>query len=292
MEFSVIIPCYKVEAYLPECLDSLLNQSFCDWEAIIVDDGSPDRCGEIADEYAQKDSRFKVVHQQNGGLSAARNTGISLAKGDFVLFLDSDDMLNPDALTILSDYISDDTDVISFGSEHFYSDEDGRLVANEAFNHCCRKKYQSGIEYLDYFVESRGWGPSAACFYCWRRDFLIREHLLFPVGLLHEDELFVPIALYRAICVITLPEILYRYRMREGSIGHSQSLRHAQDKLYIAKELSVNPGNKNWRRIIFNLSRNAVKDLRGKERFSAWLLMLNNASTIKDYYHCLEVLLI
>ena len=90
---SVIVPIYKVEKYLNKCVDSIINQSYKNLEIILVD-GSPDKCGEICDKYAEKDSRVKVIHKENGGLSDARNAGIDIAKGDYLLFVDSDDWIN------------------------------------------------------------------------------------------------------------------------------------------------------------------------------------------------------
>src|SRR5688572_5441508 len=90
---SVVVPAYGVESYLPACLDSLRAQTWATWEAIIVDDGSPDGSGEIAEEYAARDPRFKVVHVENGGLGSARNVGADHAESDFLTFLDSDDVL-------------------------------------------------------------------------------------------------------------------------------------------------------------------------------------------------------
>jgi CDP-glycerol glycerophosphotransferase len=98
---SVVVPAYGVEAYLPACLDSLLAQTWRTWEAIVVDDGSPDRCGEIAEAYAARDARIRVVHVTNGGLGSARNVGVRHAAGEFLAFLDSDDVLPPDALSLL-----------------------------------------------------------------------------------------------------------------------------------------------------------------------------------------------
>lgn len=98
MKFSIIIPCYKVEAYIRECLDSVLAQKIDSWEAICTDDGSPDGTGAILDEYAARDERIRVIHQQNAGLSAARNAALEVAKGEWLLYLDSDDVLSPWAL--------------------------------------------------------------------------------------------------------------------------------------------------------------------------------------------------
>lgn len=98
MFFSVIVPVYNVEEYLPACIESVLNQTFSGFELILVDDGSPDRCGEICDIYKKKDSRIKVIHKQNGGLASARKAGIQVAEGDYVFNLDSDDLIENDTL--------------------------------------------------------------------------------------------------------------------------------------------------------------------------------------------------
>ena len=91
---SVVVPVYKVEKYLKKCVDSIIAQTYKNIEIIIVDDGSPDSCPEICDEYAEKDSRVKVIHRQNGGLSAARNSGIKIAAGEYISFVDSDDLFS------------------------------------------------------------------------------------------------------------------------------------------------------------------------------------------------------
>ena len=102
---SVIVPVYNVEKYLSRCVDSILNQTFTDFECILVDDGSPDNCGKICDEYAKKDKRVKVIHKQNGGLSDARNTGLDIAGGEYIYFLDSDDYVEYNLLEKLNDTI-------------------------------------------------------------------------------------------------------------------------------------------------------------------------------------------
>ena len=109
---SVLVPIYKVEAYLQRCIDSVLSQEFEDYELILVDDGSPDRCPEIVDEAARTDSRVKVVHKENGGLPSARLVGFQMAQGKYVVFLDSDDWLLPGALSLLYDYIDTGYDIV------------------------------------------------------------------------------------------------------------------------------------------------------------------------------------
>ena len=95
-KISIIVPVYKVEQYLYRCLDSIVAQTFTDWECLLIDDGSPDDSGAICDEYAEKDSRFRVIHQKNSGVSAARNAGLAVARGEWIGFVDSDDWIEPD----------------------------------------------------------------------------------------------------------------------------------------------------------------------------------------------------
>lgn len=104
-EISIIVPVYKVEPYLRKCVDSILAQTFTDFEVILVDDGSPDNSGKICDEYASKDSRVRVIHKKNGGLSSARNAGIDVARGKYLGFVDSDDYIEKDMYELLYDNI-------------------------------------------------------------------------------------------------------------------------------------------------------------------------------------------
>jgi glycosyltransferase involved in cell wall biosynthesis len=118
---SIIIPMYGVEKYLRRCLDSVLNQTFTDWQAICVDDGSPDKSGEIAEEYAKKDNRFVVIHKENGGLSDARNAGMSYATGEYIMYLDSDDFIHPQTMEIAYNLAKrDGSDIVSFTYDRIY----------------------------------------------------------------------------------------------------------------------------------------------------------------------------
>ena len=96
--FSIIVPVYKTEAFLRQCVDSILNQTYSDFQVVLVDDGSPDGCGAMCDGYAREDARIKVIHKKNGGLSDARNAGIDIARGEYIGFVDSDDWIEPDYL--------------------------------------------------------------------------------------------------------------------------------------------------------------------------------------------------
>lgn len=118
---SIIIPIYNVEKYLRRCLESVQNQTFEDWEAICVNDGSPDNCDKILAEFAKKDKRFKIVNKENGGLSDARNAGMEHVRGDYVLYLDSDDFIHPQTLEIAySLAVRDGSDIVSFTYDRIY----------------------------------------------------------------------------------------------------------------------------------------------------------------------------
>ena len=118
---SIIIPIYNVEKYLRRCLDSVLNQTFSNWEAICVNDGSPDESYKILDEYAARDSRFKIMNKENGGLSDARNAGMAVATGDYILYLDSDDFIHPQTMEIAYFLAKrDNSDIVSFTYDRIY----------------------------------------------------------------------------------------------------------------------------------------------------------------------------
>lgn len=123
MFFSVIVPIYKVEKYLVRCIESVLSQTFTDFELILVDDGSPDNCPEICDKYAKRDKRINVVHKENGGLVSARQAGISVAKGEYIFNLDADDAVENDALESAFEIIkSTGADIVSFSHKYYYAD--------------------------------------------------------------------------------------------------------------------------------------------------------------------------
>lgn len=155
--FSIIVPVYNVEKYLNRCIDSILSQSFKDFEVLLIDDGSTDKSGEICDEYAQKDERIRVFHKENGGVSSARNLGLDNARGEWIAFCDSDDDLRIDALNIYNDASNQSNgDLLVFG--HDVLTEDGSVL--------CRTEYKAdsmiSSDYikriLRYKTESSPWG--------------------------------------------------------------------------------------------------------------------------------------
>ena len=144
MRFSIIIPVYNVEKYLRDCLDSVLAQTYPDWEAVCVNDGSTDGSGTILEEYASKDSRFKVITKANGGLSSARNAGLERAEGDYVLFLDSDDWLEVKALEILANNTIGE-DMVCFSGRRYF---ESRGVFQPS-DQLIERQYTSGMEYYN-----------------------------------------------------------------------------------------------------------------------------------------------
>lgn len=204
---SVIVPVYNVEPYLRKCVDSILNQTYRNLEVILVDDGSPDGCPAICDEYATNDERIKVIHKKNGGLSDARNAGMAVAKGEYLSFVDSDDMLPPDAMEILlHTAISEQADMVIGGHSRF---EDIPVAANDLQLSVKRwTPVEAMADMLQYGCAS--WAR------LYRRE--LHQSILFPVGEINEDEAIVLELLERCNCIAVTNAVVYYYRFRPESI--------------------------------------------------------------------------
>ena len=160
-EISIIVPVYNVEKYLNRCIDSILAQTFTDFELVLVDDGSTDRCSEICDNYARRDSRIRVIHKENGGVSKARNDGIKQSRGKFLAFCDSDDYLDKHYLTTLYDtMINQNCDCVSVGYKEV--DDYGTILRNRTFDNSCISllSEEEHFEYIENIVlqYKTGWG--------------------------------------------------------------------------------------------------------------------------------------
>ena len=235
MLFSVIIPVYNVEKYLRACLDSVLNQTLPDWEAICVDDGSSDGSAFILNEYAAKDDRIKVIVQPNAGTAAARNAGLRVAQGDYIFFLDSDDWLESDSFQILADRLQGE-DILCFSGKRYF-ESTGLFHPADILP---EKTYQSG---MDYYNEN-ALLPRDFAFVCvvlraYSRPFLLKYGLFFDDGISYEDNLWVPKVLYYAQTVTVIPDMLYLYRIREGSKMQEVSLNRKMDMLKVANRLAA-----------------------------------------------------
>ena len=229
MKFSIVIPCYKVEKYLSECVDSILSQTFTDYEIILVDDGSPDRVPEICDEYAKKDNRIRVIHQKNGGMSRARNAGISAAKGEYLVCIDSDDYIaKNDVLARVAEKTKSGTDVVLYGYQKLFE-------SNNSLGGC-------DVPILDGVCATSKMlfsvlGNNSYCGTAWTKAVklsILHEHKIkFSPGMISEDiDWYLHLMCY-AKTFDSINDEAIIYRQRPGSISHSAKIDSLKDNLWI-----------------------------------------------------------
>lgn len=209
-KISIIVPVYKVEKYLEKCIASIVNQTYTELEIILVDDGSPDRCGEICDQWAKKDSRIKVVHKENGGRSDARNAGVEIATGEYIGFVDSDDLLEPDMYQVLFDKLMKyGADIAVCERQTVWEDESQKKQSQSN-----EFKILDGDAALKLLI---GDGISQVV---WNK--LYRREVIgdieFEVGKYYEDEFWSYQVFGRAKKVILMDYVGYYYRQHPGSI--------------------------------------------------------------------------
>ena len=261
-KLSIIVPIYGVEQYLRKCVDSLLNQDIVDYEIILVDDGSPDSCPQICDEYAKHYTLnttystpiIRVVHRQNRGLSAARNSGIEVAQGEYIMFVDSDDYIEPNVLNgLLAQMERDKLDVLRYRLQYVNPQY-------EVYNPYKSDPFK-GNDYSEIptdgvsFLNSR---MNTQC-YAWqfilRRDLIVNhkfetlnhkseiDDCLFTEGIYFEDTDWTPRMLCRAKKVASTETVVYNYLMREGSItnavNRSKQKKVLDDKMRLIKALQM-----------------------------------------------------
>lgn len=208
---SVIVPVYNVEKYLDRCVESVLNQTYKDFELLLVDDGSPDECPRLCDEWAKKDERIKVFHKSNGGLSSARNYGLDRAKGDYIAFVDSDDFVHPDYLNLLYSALTQaDADVaicdyINFKENDVINYEKEKTEAFEEYNNIAIfQKYEE----VDLVV---AWNK------LYKKN--IFANVRFPIGKIHEDEGTHYKCLYQSKKTVVIKNVLYYYFFNDNGIS-------------------------------------------------------------------------
>lgn len=219
---TVVVPIYNVEAYLDECVQSILKQTYHNLEIILVDDGSPDRCGEMCDWYAQRDARVKVIHQENRGLSGARNAGIDIATGEYITFVDSDDYLREDMIEALHmESVQHGAEMVTAAFESF--SEDGRKATNP---HGGKIFVYSKEEALDCFLFNDYLTPCV-----WGKLYAISvwKDVRCPEGKLFEDQFTTYKLIDRCKKIIYDTTPRYYYRKRVGSIGHSTFSKRTYD---------------------------------------------------------------
>lgn len=227
---SVVIPIYKVEKYLPTCLDSIVGQTYRNLEIILVDDASPDGCGEICDRYGAADSRIRIVHKEkNGGLSEARNTGMEVASGKYLFFVDSDDWLAEDALEKLYGGLKRyGTDCCVGACVTMLEDETGEMKASRETHK--GERCETSKEAMEHVLLA----GSSACNRLYKREML--EGLRFPQGRINEDEPFVLCLYERMERIAFLDCETYFYRKRKNSITTSDFSVKKVDCVYNSRD--------------------------------------------------------
>lgn len=223
-EISIIVPVYKVEAYLRKCVDSILAQTFQDFELILVDDGSPDSCPAICDEYEHKDIRVRVLHKPNGGLSDARNAGLAVARGRYVGFIDSDDWISEDMFELLYQAIKEhDADIAV--SCHYTVTDNQPTRMNDFGRTAVLNQFQAIGEILkDREIKSYAWDK------LYKTELFTNNDILYPVGFNYEDIYATYQLFMHASKVVLVNEPTYYYLRRDSGITGSTSLRNLEHK--------------------------------------------------------------
>lgn len=207
---SIIVPVYKVENYLPKCMDSILAQTFTDFELILVDDGSPDDCPALCDAAAAKDARIRVIHQKNGGLSAARNAGLDAARGAWIGFVDSDDYIAPEMYEVLYQAVQSTGADLALCD---YAEVDETGAPCQSMHIRLEKKDFTGRDLLKNATDSTiqpAWNK------LYRRA--VFAQLRYPEGKLNEDLFLIPEICLNTQKAVVVPKALYYYVQRGGSI--------------------------------------------------------------------------
>ena len=208
---SIIVPIYKVEKYLCRCVDSILNQTYVNLEIILVDDGSPDDCPQICDDYAEKDNRIKVIHKENGGLSDARNAGMEIAKGKYISFIDSDDYVSLDFFeTLYNTIITENSDIVECSVVKFYENNHFDSISDDF-----SVRNFSTVGGLSALISETLFHQ-----HVWNK--LYKSELVldipFAVGKLNEDEFWTYQVFGRAKRISRINKTMYFYFQRSNSI--------------------------------------------------------------------------
>ena len=223
---SIIVPIYNIEGYIRECIDSILAQTYPDFELILVDDDSPDNCGRICDEYAEKDVRIKVIHKENGGLTSARNAGLSVAKGDWIMHVDGDDWIEPDMIESLIEAANITEADLVFGDHMKY----GPSAGNHKLPTWSNDKKDSMSRYIAYSMTTI-WGSIA-------KSSLYTEHCLkSPDGVSYCEDFHLIVRLcHYAKKIANVHRPFYHYRYRPTSIMLNMSRKTESDEQWVYQD--------------------------------------------------------
>lgn len=282
---SVIVPVYNVEPYLARCIDSILSQTFTDFELILVDDGSPDNCGKICDEYAQKDKRIHVIHKENGGLSSARNAGIDwvFASSDsqWITFIDSDDWIHPQYLELLLLATTDNNTDISICEYEETSEFSDFQVIGDVIS--------QNLPPEDLFVNHHVTAVIACCKLYKKSCF---ENIRYPLGKLHEDEFTTYKILFEKSLVSYLKEPLYFYYTNPDSIVRKEwtpkrldAIQAFHEQIAYFRKNGFNNALKKCERIILWYIVSQIKIIEKSDNLKSYAVILRKdlRASIKDY---------
>ena len=261
-KFSIIIPVYNVEKYIKRCLDSVFNQSFKDFEVIVVNDGTKDNSMDIVENY-----NVKIITQKNQGLSVARNIGVKKAKGEYIIFLDSDDYIEKDLLKNINKSLDNNPDLVRFQIQEVFEDSDTINVYNEeGFSG------YNGVEAFEkicsYHYVENAWA------YAIRKDYYNKNKFQFAPGTIHEDFGLIPLIIMKANNVNSISYVGYNYVQRSGSIMSQNDYEKTKKKvndfynhyLYLTKEIDkTNLDSKMFKSFISNSLILKICELKGKD---------------------------
>ncbi len=231
--FSIIVPVYNIEKYINKCLDSLITQTYKNIEIILVDDGSTDECGKICDEYVTKDNRIKVIHKKNGGQGSARNKGLQIANGDYVVFVDGDDFIPKNAIEVLAKCLeSNNYDILCFDLYQMNNGiVTGRLMP-KIFNDVENDRKHIILN------------PSP-CARTYKLEFLKKNNIFFKEGIIYEDLALIPTLSNYTKNIKFIYDCLYYYVLRENSTMNAITFKENRDDKFIALESMENGFKKN-----------------------------------------------
>lgn len=266
---SIVMPVYQVEQYLPQCLESILAQTYPHWELILVDDGSKDRSGEICDEYAEKDPRIRVIHTENAGAAAARNTGLAHATADYIMFADGDDYLRENMVDKLYQTIrGSEYDLVVSNFLRVYPNE------KENFPSQLPDMELSGREVLARWKNGKNFGVWTVV---WNKIYKksTLEGLRFPEGKFFEDEFFSDLLYLQCTRIRVIPDILYANRVRASSTMNTQKTRNYLDvldaiqnriRIYLDQSLPTDETYKIFIYMLEPYTKCALAHFRGEDR--------------------------
>ncbi len=232
---SVIVPVYNVFPYLRECVATICRQTFTDLEILLIDDGSTDESGALCDDFAKRDTRIKVIHQKNQGLSCARNTGIEQAGGEYLVFIDSDDRIHPEMIQIMYNAMCQyDVELVICSHKRIQEKEPQGCYEKKVKVEAQDTEVLSGRECIKRTNTYERVDMTVAWNKLYRKSLF--QYLRYPIGRMHEDEFLTYKILYSLKECVYIKIPLYEYRMREGSIMGNKNICRLKDKLDATEE--------------------------------------------------------